>query len=76
MAIFFALILVTSLIGSIQLHMRGNTNGRYTRPDVTYGERSITKEEEQNIKNDIEAKKREKQHPTNPMVDVKREDKR
>lgn len=76
MVIFFALILVTCLIASIQLYIKGKPNGRYTRPDVTYEKRSVTKEEEQNIKNEIASKKKEKQHLTKPMVDVKREDKR
>ena len=51
--------------------MRSKPNRRYTRPDVTYEKRSITKEEEQNIKNDIEIKKKSKYERGIMMVSLK-----
>lgn len=65
------IILISCLIGAIQLHMKNKPNRKYTIPNVTYEKRSITKEEEQDIKNEIEIKKRSKYERGIMMVSLK-----
>lgn len=54
------IILISCLIGAIQLYTRSEPNRKYTIPNATYEKRSITKEEEQNIKSEIANKKKNK----------------
>ena len=54
------IILIPCIIGAIQLHIRSKPNRKYTVPNATYEKRGITKEEEQNIKNEIANKKKNK----------------
>ena len=54
------IILISCLIGDIQLHIRSEPNRKYTVPNATYEKRGITKEEEQNIKSEIANKKKNK----------------